>query len=108
MNKEEQLDYLISELIKEDSQYSRIDIPADYQDKRKLLRALMNIHPPRPVSDEFLAVQDEFLSAEAAEKGIVDAITLPAVPGNPKLCGQPGTGANHDGIHVFYFIFKPF
>lgn len=77
MNKDEQLDYLISELIKEDSQFGRIDIPPDYQDKRKLLRALMNIRPPRSIRNEFLAVQDKFLSAEASEKGIVDGMSLP-------------------------------
>lgn len=85
MEKEEQLDYLISELIKEDAQYSKIDIPSDYPDKRRLLRALMNIRPPRPIDNDFLTVQDEFLTAEAAEKGIVDAMLLPAVTINPKI-----------------------
>lgn len=85
MEKEEQLDYLIGELIKEDAQYSKIDIPSDYPDKRRLLRALMNIRPPRPIDNEFLTVQDEFLTAEAAEKGIVDAMSLPVVTVNPKI-----------------------
>lgn len=85
MNKDEQLDYLISELIKEDLQLGRIDIPPDYQDKRKLLRALMNIRPPRPISNEFLAVQDEFLSTEAAEKGIVDGMSLPEASQDTKI-----------------------
>ena len=38
----------------------------------------MNIRPPRPVSDQFLRIQDEYLREEAARKGITDAAALPA------------------------------
>ena len=53
--------------------------------QRDLLRALMNVRPPRPLSAEFLRLQDELLSAEREERGMVDAMTLPAVPSDPRI-----------------------
>ena len=42
-----------------------------------MLRSLMNVRPPMPLSNEYLALQDELLSAERDEKSIVDAMMLP-------------------------------
>ncbi len=53
--------------------------------QRDLLRALMNVRPPRPLSAEFLRLQDELLSAEREERGVVDVMALPAVPSNPRI-----------------------
>ena len=53
--------------------------------QRGLLRALMNVRPPRPLSAEFLRLQDELLSAERKERGVVDVMTLPAVPSDPHI-----------------------
>ncbi len=39
--------------------------------KRALLRSLVNIRPPKPVSEEFLSVQDAFLQEETKAKGSV-------------------------------------
>ena len=50
---------------------------------RRLLRALMNIRPHLPLDPEFLRLQDRLLSAEAAERGAVDVMTPPEVPGRP-------------------------
>jgi len=66
------LDYLIDYLIKEDPRFSGIAIPADLKGKRDLFRALRNIREPKPVSEEFLRLQDEELQAQSAEKGVVD------------------------------------
>ena len=71
------LDYLIDYLLKEDPQYSEMQIPSDLQDKRDLFRALCNVRPPKPVSEEFLRLQDEELQVQLQEKGVVD---LPDVP----------------------------
>ena len=62
INGEEQLDFLINYLIEERNEI--IDVPDDYSDKRNLFRALMNVRMPHEVSDEFLKVQDEFLTSE--------------------------------------------
>ena len=66
------LDYLIDYLLKEDSQYSEMEIPSDLQGKRDLFRALRNVRWPKPVSDEFLDLQDEELQAQLLEKGVVE------------------------------------
>ena len=71
------LDYLINYLLKEDPQYSEMQIPSDLQGKRDLFRALRNVRWPKPVSKEFLRLQDEELQAQLKEKGIVE---LPDVP----------------------------
>ena len=71
------LDTLIKTLIDEDPQYSELQIPDDLQGKRDLFRALRNVRMPKPVSEEFLRLQDEELQSQLQEKGIVE---LPDVP----------------------------
>lgn len=53
-----------------------INIPTSTTEKRHLLRALMNIRPPQAETAEFLAVQDQFLQQEVAEKGVVSLADL--------------------------------
>ena len=71
------LDFLIDYLLKEDPQYSEMQIPSDLQGKRDLFRALRNVRWPKPVSEEFLRLQDEELQEQLKEKGIEE---LPDVP----------------------------
>ena len=66
------LDYLIDYLLKEDPQYSEMEIPSDLQGKRDLFRALRNVRWPEPVSEDFLRLQDEELQAQLQEKGVVE------------------------------------
>ena len=77
--------YLIKELLSELPQYKDLDIPDNTEEQKKLLRSLMNIRPPRPIGEEFLRVQDEYLRAEVEEKGITDSNALPTSPVNHKL-----------------------
>ena len=53
-------------------QYRDLETGADYQEKRRLLRSLMNIRMPGKMNEEVLRVQDDFLTEEAKEKGIVE------------------------------------
>lgn len=76
MNKIEQLDFLIKELISEEIRYKELRIPEDYNEKRKLLRSLMNVREPYEASEEFIKVQDEFLKNEYEDKGIVELRNL--------------------------------
>ena len=71
------LDYLIDYLLKENPQYSEMQMPSDLQGKRDLFRALRNVREPKPISDEFLDLQDEELQAQLQGKGVVE---LPNVP----------------------------
>lgn len=62
-----------------------VQVGEDHAAQRGLLRALMNVRPPRPISEEFLRLQDELLSAEREEHGVVDVMSLPAVPSDPRI-----------------------
>lgn len=72
MTQAEKREYLISELLKESPEYAQIKIPTDEYEQKKLLRSLFNIRAPLPVSDEFIAVQDEYLREETRQKGVTD------------------------------------
>jgi len=76
MTHEEKRIYLIKELLAESSDYSFVKIPCEAEAQKKLLRSLMNIRMPKPVSDAFLRVQDEYLTSENRLCGIVDAACL--------------------------------
>ncbi|MBC8571086.1 protein-ADP-ribose hydrolase [Zongyangia hominis] len=52
--------------------------------QRRLLRSLMNVRPPLPLSPAFVKLQDELLGAEREEKGVVDGAALPAT-GDPRI-----------------------
>lgn len=74
--------FLIQGLLDEQLQYRELNIPSDEAEQKQLLRALMNVRPPHPIGEDFLVVQDEYLRAEAAAKGITDVAELtPAEPG---------------------------
>lgn len=62
--------YLIEKLLKEQPQYVAAAIPDGEEEQKRLLRSLMNVRMPRKTSDEFLAVQNEYLRAETEAKGI--------------------------------------
>ena len=83
MTQEERLDFLISQLLCESAEYKDIPVPTTQEEKRQLLRALMNVRPPRPASDEFLRVQDEYLKERLAERGGMTTLKdlSPAEPG---------------------------
>lgn len=82
MDQNERRIFLIKELLNGSSEYSAAEIPADKGEQKRLLRSLMNVRMPAPVSGEFLAVQDEYLRGEIAEKGFTDAAELIPVRGN--------------------------
>ena len=77
--------YLIKELLSELPQHRDMEIPDNTEEQKRLLRSLMNIRPPHPIGEEFLKVQDEYLSVEVEEKGITDSDALPVSPINNKL-----------------------
>ena len=84
------LDFLIDYLIKEDPQYAEMRIPEDLQGKRDLFRALRNVREPKPVSEEFLRLQDEELQAQLQEKGIVELVDIMDVGRGEKIFAPTG------------------
>lgn len=71
--------YLIKELLAEEPQYRDYEIPDDEYSQKRLLRALFNVRLPKPISDEFLKIQDEYLREETMGKGITDISDLAPV-----------------------------
>ena len=61
MTQEQRADYLIRCLLMERKEYQDMAVPPEFPDKRRLLRGLMNVRPPSPVSEDFLRVQDAYL-----------------------------------------------
>ena len=54
MTQDERREYLIQYLLKEEIPFGRQNIPTDKQGQENLLRSLMNVRPPRPISNDFL------------------------------------------------------
>ena len=69
MNQAERRRVLIRYLL-DDGQWTN-EIPDDEHEQKQLLRGLMNVRQAAPVSETFLATQDEYLKQALAEKGTV-------------------------------------
>ena len=82
MTQTERLDYLLSCLLGERADRDSIPVPDSIPARQRLLRALMNVRPPVPADPAFLQVQDEYLQAVRAEKGVTQLSDLtPVRPG---------------------------
>lgn len=58
------------------------EILGDEKSQKRLLRALFNVRPPRPASEELLLVQDAYLREEIRQKGVTNYKDLrPVQPG---------------------------
>lgn len=76
--KKELLDRLVTML--EDERGQRADVLVNTNDPWLRFRALVNVRPPWPATDEFLAAQDELLQgliAEAGVHGVDEALVAP-------------------------------
>ena len=85
MNQNERRRWLIHALLEEMPQYQYPVLPCTADRQWQLLRSLMNVRPPMPVSEEFLQIQNAFLKEITEGKGIVDADSLPSCAGDPRL-----------------------
>lgn len=85
MNQKQRRVWLIHALLEEMPQYQYPVFPYTPERQWRLLRSLMNVRPPMPVTNEFLQVQDAFLQEIAEEKGIIDAESLPACAADSRL-----------------------
>ncbi|MBQ9196211.1 MAG: protein-ADP-ribose hydrolase [Clostridia bacterium] len=77
MNHQEKRLWLIRALMREMPEYGQTALPTLELRQRQLLRSLMNVRPPIPADPKFLSVQDEYLREVTAQKGVVDADSLP-------------------------------
>ena len=75
----ERLDYLLKEFKEDSIHYRDLEVGDNYGEKRMVLRSLMNIRSPKPMKEEVVKIQDEFLTEETKEKGIVSLDRIPTV-----------------------------
>lgn len=85
MNQEERRKWLIEKLLEEDSHYKKYKIPDQANEQKDMLRSLMNVRMPKPVSKEFQDVQDVYLSEENAKGGITDVADLTPTEADPRI-----------------------
>ena len=79
-----EIDRLIKELISKNGRIDKnMEIPNEYIEKRKLLRALMNTQTPVQLSDEFYEIQDKILSEETQNKDLVRDRDIEPISPNP-------------------------
>ncbi len=98
MTQSERRKYLIAALLKEQPQYSKIEIPSREQEQKVLLRSLFNIRIPSPVTDKFLVIQDAYLQEETRQKGITAISDLEPVQKGIYLWHGDITTLQCDGI----------
>ena len=67
MTQAERRSFLINTLLSERGE--RIEIPTDEYNHKRLLRLLFNIRMPKPVTNDFLQIQDAYLQEENRRKG---------------------------------------
>ena len=71
MTHEEKRIFLIKYLLSERAEYDNIVIPGDAEGQKDLLRSLMNVRMPAPLSDGYIALEGEYLRGETEKRGIV-------------------------------------
>lgn len=96
INTNEQLDFLINYLCEERGE--KISIPDDIDDKKDLFRSLMNVRPPSQLSEEFLKVQDDYLTGETLGKDLTSVEDISEFRGKIGLWQGDITTLAVDGI----------
>ena len=70
--KEKLVDELLGYLINEDERLENFEIPSNYIEKRNLLRGIINLRAPYPISEDILVLEDQLLQLELKEKEVTD------------------------------------
>ena len=82
MTQSQRRETLIRYLLQERPEYTGVSLPTGEEEQRRMLRSLMNLRPPAPISEEFLLVQDVYLRERLEERGVAQLGNLrPVQPG---------------------------
>ena len=85
MTQDERRIWLIKYLMDEDDYYKNSKVPATVKERKDMLRALMNIRMPHPISSEFLEIQDAYLKEENAAETFVNLDELNACTDDARI-----------------------
>ena len=72
MNLYDNIGWICRYLLDENPRYRKMVIPENLEERQALMRSLLNIRMPLPVTQEFLQAQDAELQAQLADKGTVE------------------------------------
>ncbi len=87
-----------------------VNIPSTYEDLKKLYKALVNIRMPKPIDENILLLEDEYLKLELKDKIITDVKDLKEIEQNIILwkgdittlkCDVIVNAGNQDGLGCF-------
>ncbi len=87
MTRLEKIKWLNDYLLKEMPEYGKSSKSFENTEEaqRKLLRSLMNVRRPSPLSEEFIKIQDILLTEEVEEKGVVSISGLTPIKSDSRL-----------------------
>ena len=72
MNRYDNIGWICRYLLDENPRYRQMAIPENLEECQQLMRSLLNIRMPMPVTQEFLQAQDAEIQAQLADKGTVE------------------------------------
>ena len=91
----ENLRYILRTLLAEREEYAgwRVEreeyagwrVPDALETQQTMMRSLLNVRPPQPVSPEFLQAQDAELRQQLADKGVVALSDIPPCQSDSRL-----------------------
>ena len=85
MSRIENLRYILRTLLAEREECAGWRIPDALETQQTMMRALLNVRPPQPVSPEFLHAQDAELRLQLLDKGIVALSDTPPCQSDDRL-----------------------
>ena len=77
MTQDERLNYLVEAFKADSGRYAATPTPSGKEQKRQLLRGLMNVRLPGGLPGEVLKIQDEYLEGRIQEAGVVTLKDIP-------------------------------
>jgi len=79
MTQDQRLDYLVEEFKADSDEYKDLQTPNDENEKRRILRSLMNIRMPRRMDESVLRIQNDYLKERIRENGIIELSDIPVI-----------------------------
>lgn len=71
MDRSENIRSVLRTLLDERPEYADWQIPDSLPERQRMMRALLNVRPPHPVSEDLIKAQDRELQRQLTDKGIV-------------------------------------